>query len=96
MSLFESLAEIGLGIAKSKVVRGMVLQAGRDVFITRNDRTSGYNEFKFANEGDDLEVLSEDFDNPNGGFRVINRDNYDQIDTVLCDDLEDTFGDYGK
>ncbi|ARV77027.1 hypothetical protein PHABIO_396 [Pseudomonas phage Phabio] len=96
MSFFEDLVELGLGIAKSKVVRGMVLQAGRDIVITRTDRKSGYTEFHYAKEGDDLEVLGEDHDNPLGGFRVINRDNYDQIDTVLCDDLEDTFNDYGK
>lgn len=96
MSLFETILDIGVGIARDKVSRGMLLQAARDIFITRNDRASGYTEFKFANEGDDIEILCEDIENPNGGFRVINRDNYDQIDTVRCDDLEDTFGDYIK
>lgn len=96
MSFFDDLLEFGCNISKNKVVRGMVLQAGRDVVITRTDREKGYTEFKFANEGDDLEVLGEDFDNPGGGFRVINRDNYDQIDTVHHDDLEDIFGDYIK
>lgn len=96
MSLFNEVMALGQEIAKNKVVRGMVLQAARDVFITRTDRAQGYTEFKFANEGDDLEILTEDSDNPNGGFRVINRDNFDQIDTVALNDLEDTFGDYGK
>lgn len=96
MSLFNEIMAMGQEIAKNKVVRGMVLQAARDVFITRTDREKGFTEFKFANEGDDLEILVEDSDNPNGGFRVINRDNFDQIDTVTLNDLEDTFGDYGK
>lgn len=96
MSLFDDLLEVGVGIAKNKVLRGMVLQAGRDIFITRTDRATGYSEFKFANEGDDIEVICEDVDNPLGGFRVINRDNYDQIDTIQHDDLEDTFGDYTR
>lgn len=96
MSGMKSFMTFVSEIAKNKVVRGMVLQAGRDIIITRTDREKGYTEFKYANEGDDLEILGEDFDNPLGGFRVINRDNYDQIDTVPLDDIEDTFGDYGK
>lgn len=96
MSLFSEVMMLGQELAKNKVVRGMVLQAGRDIFITRTDREKGFTEFKFANEGDDLEVIVEDIDNPHGGFRVINRDNFDQIDTVLFNDLEDTFGEYGK
>ena len=72
----------------------MILQASRDIVITRTDRVKGYSEFTFANEGDDIEIIGEDLENPCGGFRVINRDNYDQIDTVNPNDLEDTFGDY--
>lgn len=89
LSLFSSLA-------KSNVVKGMILQATRDIFIMRTDREKGYNEYKYASEGDDLEVLAEDLDNPNGGFRVVNRDNFDQIETVPFVDMEDTFNDYGK
>lgn len=96
MSFFSDILEVTAEISKNKVVRGMVLQAGRDIFIMRTDREKGYTEFKYANEGDDIEILGPDLDSPCGGFRVINRDNYDQIETVVCDDLEDTFGDYGK
>lgn len=96
MSLFDDLLALGKALAKDKVARDMVLQAARDIYITRTDRVTGYTEIKFANEGDDLQILCEDTDNPLGGFRVINRDNYDQIDTVPYNDLEDMFGDYGK
>lgn len=96
MSIMSGIFEVTANIAKNKAVRGMLLQASRDIFVMRTDRATGYSEFKFANEGDDIEILGPDLDSPCGGFRVINRDNYDQIDTVQCDDLEDTFGDYGK
>ncbi|AEH03750.1 hypothetical protein AVT69_gp325 [Pseudomonas phage PhiPA3] len=100
MSSLGSVVNVGIdlfsALAKSDVVRGMVLQAARDVFITRTDRDKGFNEYKYAREGDDLEVIGEDTDNPDGGFRVINRDNYDQIETVQMRDLEDTFNEYGK
>lgn len=76
-------------IAKNDVVRGMILQASHDIFIHRTDRDKGYTEVKFANEGDDLQVICEDVDNPTGGFRVSNLDNHDQIETVNLSDLDD-------
>lgn len=76
-------------VMKSDVCRGMILQASTDIFVHKTDRDTGYTEVKFANEGDDLEVLCEDNELPGGGYRVINRDNYDQIETVQLSDMDD-------
>ena len=87
ISLFNNLAQ-------DDVVRGMILQAARDIFVVKTDREKGYTEVKYANEGDDLQVLCPDTDNPEGGYRVVNRDNFDQIETIQFKDMEDTFNDY--
>lgn len=89
MSWFGKAVEVVDYLSKSDVVRGMILQASSDIFVHRTDRETGYTEVKFANEGDDLEVLCEDFESPIGGFRVKNHDNHDQIETVQFTDLED-------
>lgn len=89
MGMFETLGHLLDGIAKNDVARGMILQAANDIIITKNDREMGYTEIKFANEGDDLQILTEDFENPHGGFRVVNLDNHDQIETVNLSDLDD-------
>ena len=88
--------KLSANLAKNDLVKGMILQAARDIFVTRTDREKGYTETMYAKEGDDLEVLCEDGHHPDGGFRVINRDNFDQIETVPLSDMEDTFNDYGK
>lgn len=92
MSFFDQFIGAVDCIAKNEVVRGMLLQATSDIFVARTDREKGYTEVKFANEGDDLEVLCEDFENPGGGFRVRNHDNNDQIDTVQLSDMDTAFG----
>ncbi|BBI55967.1 phage protein [Pseudomonas phage PA02] len=76
-------------IAKNKVQVGMILQATQDIWIMRTCKKNGYLEWKFANEGDDLTVLGVDEGNPEGGFRVLNADNYNQIETVQCTDMDD-------
>lgn len=78
-------------IAQNKVARGMILQAARDIWVTKNCKSKGFIEIKFASEGDDLRVLEEDTYLPGGNFRVINLDNQDQIESVNCIDLDDTF-----
>jgi hypothetical protein len=92
MCFFKNLTQLIDGISKSDVARGMLLQATNDIFIHRTDREKGYTEVKFANEGDDLMVLSEDTENPGGGFRVMNCDNHDQIETVQLTDMDSVFG----
>lgn len=92
MSWFTEVAEIFDGIAKSDVVRGMILQATNDIVTYKTDREKGYTEVKFANEGDDLEILCEDFEMPGGGWRVINHDNNDAIETVQLTDMDTAFG----
>lgn len=92
MSFFNNAMQFIDGLSKNDVVRGMLLQATNDIFVHRTDRDKGYTEVKFANEGDDLEILCEDLENPSGGFRVINRDNNDQIDTVQLSDMDTAFG----
>lgn len=89
MSWFDNAMTMIDGLAKSDVVRGMILQASNDIFSHRTDREHGYTEVKFANEGDDLEILGEDLDSGCGGFRVRNHDNHDQIETVQFSDFED-------
>lgn len=89
MSWFKAAMGFVDNLSKNEVVRGMVLQAANDIFIHRTDREKGYTEVKFANEGDDLEVICEDVDNPAGGYRVSNLDNHDQIETVNLTDLDD-------
>lgn len=91
MSWFNEVAGLVDNVMKSDVVRGMVLQATTDIFVHKTDRETGYTEVKFANEGDDLEVLCEDSEMPGGGYRVINRDNHDQIETVQLSDMDDVF-----
>ncbi|BEG72577.1 hypothetical protein [Pseudomonas phage PA1C] len=95
-TLISDTMKLSANLAKNDVVKGMVLQAARDIFITRTDREKGYTETKYANEGDDLEIICEDVDNPAGGFRVINHDNFNQIETIPFSEMEDTFNDYGK
>jgi hypothetical protein len=97
MGLEDIAKEVGKAtwaMLSSDVGRGMLLQAARDIFIVRTDRDKGHVEVKYANAGDDLEVLGPDADNPNGGFRVMNKDNYDEVETVQAVDLDDTFHDY--
>lgn len=91
-SFFNDSMHVIHGLAKSDVVRGMLLQATNDIFVHKTDRDKGYTEVKFANEGDDLEVLCEDHENPGGGFRVRNHDNNDQIETVHLSDMDTAFG----
>lgn len=93
MSFFKQTADIIHGLAKSEVVRGMMLQATHDIFVYKTDRDKGYTEVKFASEGDDLEVLCEDLEMPSGGYRVVNHDNNDQIETVQLTDMDTVFGD---
>ncbi|ABY63225.1 hypothetical protein ST201phi2-1p401 [Pseudomonas phage 201phi2-1] len=88
MGWFREVAGLIDHVAKSDVVRGMILQANSDIYLHKTDRENGYTEVKYANEGDDLEVLCEDLE-IEGGFRVINRDNHDQIETVQLTDLDD-------
>jgi hypothetical protein len=92
MCFFKSFGQLVDGISKSDVARGMLLQATNDIFVHRTDREKGYTEVKFANEGDDLTVLCEDLENPGGGFRVMNLDNHDQIETVQLTDMDTVFG----
>ena len=92
MRFFNDAMKFIDGISKNEVVRGMLLQATNDIFIHRTDREKGYTEVKFANEGDDLSVLGEDHENPGGGFRVMNLDNNDQIETVQLADMDTAFG----
>lgn len=92
MCFFKNFGQFIDGISKSDVARGMLLQATNDIFVHRTDREKGYTEVKFANEGDDLMVLSEDLENPGGGFRVMNHDNHDQIETVQLTDMDSVFG----
>lgn len=92
MTWFKQTMQLVDGLAKSEVVRGMLLQATNDIFVHKTDRATGYQEVKFANEGDDLEVLCEDLENPGGGFRVRNHDNNDQIETVQLSDMDTAFG----
>lgn len=92
MSWLDNMGDLIDGIAKSDVVRGMLLQATQDIFVYKTDREKGYTEVKFANEGDDLEVLCEDLELPGGGFRVRNHDNNDQIETVQLTDMDTAFG----
>lgn len=82
-------------LSKDNAVKGMILQAARDIFITRTDRDKGHTEYKFAKEGDDLEIVQHD-ECCDSGLRVINRDNFDQVETVLFQDLEDTFDEYSR
>lgn len=91
MSWFREAVALVNHAMKSDVVRGMILQASSDIYVHKTDRESGYTEVKFANEGDDLEVLCEDNEIPGGGYRVINRDNHDQIETVQLSDMDDLF-----
>lgn len=91
MSFFKEAMQAFDCLAKNDVVRGMLLQATNDIFVARTDRKNGYTEVKFANEGDDLEVLCEDLEIPGGGFRVINLDNNDQIETVQLSDMDTAF-----
>ena len=84
--------EVVQHIAKDKAVKGMILVAMRDIFITKSCKDKGHTEYKFASEGDEVTVIGEDLDNPGGGCRVLNSDNYDEVDTVPYDDLEDPFG----
>lgn len=93
MSWFSSAMNVIDCIAKSEVVRGMILQATDDIYVAKTCREKGYTEVKFAAEGDDLQVLGEDFDTPGGGFRVMNMDNNDQIETVSLNDMDTAFGD---
>lgn len=88
MSWFNNAVEYLGALAKSDVVRDMVLQASHDIYVTKVDRDHGYTEVKFANEGDDLRVLGEDQDNLTGGYRVMNMDNNEQIETVQLNDLD--------
>lgn len=92
MNFFKDAMQFIDGISKNDVTRGMLLQAASDIFIHRTDREKGYTEVKFANEGDDLMVLGEDMENPGGGFRVMNCDNHDQIETVQLTDMDSVFG----
>lgn len=92
MSWFNNLGDVFNGIAKSDVVRNMLLQATNDIVIHKTDRDKGYVEIKFANEGDDLEVLGEDMESPGGGWRVMNIDNHDSIETVQLGDMDTVFG----
>ena len=92
MSWFNEAAQIFDCIAKSDVVRGMMLQATNDIVSYKTDREKGYTEVKFANEGDDLEVLCEDFETPGGGYRVMNHDNNDAIETIQLSDMDTAFG----
>lgn len=89
MSWFKEALSFVDQVMKSDVTRGMILQASTDIILHKTDRERGYTEVKFANEGDDLEILGEDTDLPGGGFRVINRDNHDQIETVQLSDMDD-------
>lgn len=88
MSWFREVAGLVDNVVKSDLVRGMILQANCDIYMHKTDRDNGYTEVKFANEGDDLEVLGEDTE-IDGGIRVVNRDNHDQIETVKLTDLDD-------
>lgn len=88
MSWFREVVGLIDHVAKTDVVRGMILQASSDIYMHKTDRETGYTEVKYANEGDDLEILGEDLE-IEGGYRVINRDNYDQIETVKLTDLDD-------
>ncbi len=88
MSWFKEVTGLIDQISKSDVVRGMILQASSDIYLHKTDREAGYTEVKFANEGDDLQILCEDLE-IEGGVRVINLDNYDQIETVKLTDLDD-------
>jgi len=88
MSWFKEVAGLIDQVVKADVVRGMILQANSDIYLHRTDRETGYTEIKYANEGDDLEILGEDQE-IDGGWRVINRDNHDQIETVQLTDLDD-------
>lgn len=92
MGFFNHTMNLIDGLSKNEVVRGMLLQATNDIFVHRTDREKGYTEVKFANEGDDLEVLCEDLELPGGGFRVMNLDNNDQIETVQLSDMDTAFG----
>lgn len=88
MSWFREVVGLIDHVSKSDVVRGMILQASSDIYMHKTDRENGYTEVKFANEGDDLEILCEDLE-IDGGYRVVNRDNHDQIETVKLTDLDD-------
>lgn len=92
MSWFNGAVSVIDAIAKSDVVRGMLLQATNDIVSYKTDRDKGYTEVKFANEGDDLEVLCEDLETPGGGWRVMNHDNNDAIETVQLKDMDTAFG----
>lgn len=92
MGWFDNAVQLFDGLAKSDVVRGMLVQATNDIFVHKTCREKGYTEVKFANEGDDLEILSEDFETPGGGYRVANHDNNGSIETVQLADMETAFG----
>lgn len=81
-------------LAKSEVGTGMLLQAARDIFITVFDRDKGFTEIKFANEGDEIEVIGEEMHRPGDLFLVKNSDNHGEFGCVVAEDLEDTFGEY--
>jgi hypothetical protein len=92
MGWFNDASQVFDAIAKSDVVRGMLLQATNDIVTYKTDREKGYTEVKFANEGDDLEVLCEDLEAIGGGWRVKNHDNNDAIETVQLSDMDTAFG----
>lgn len=88
MNWFNTLGRFVDGLAKSDVVRDMVIQASHDIYTPKTDRDKGYTEVKFANEGDDLRILGTDNECPMGGFRVMNMDNNEQIETIQFTDLD--------
>lgn len=96
MNLFNSTVTVFSQLARDDCFQGMLLQAARDIFLSKQDRDSGYKEYKFANEGDDLEIVGLEEGNEQGDIRVRNKQNFDQVEAVKFTDLEDTFNDYKK
>jgi hypothetical protein len=81
-------------LARSEVGQGMILTAARDIYILLFDRENGYTEVKYANEGDQIEVLGEDIHRGEDFFTVKNNENHGEIGAVRAGDLEDPFKDY--
>lgn len=81
------------GIAASKVEPEMILTAARDIFLTILDRDGYSHDTLFAKEGDQIRVEMTD-PRDSDTFVCSNVDNYGEIGTVNCNDLDDTLKEY--